>query len=158
MPRNPRQAAKRSDERSRSRSRNKLEERRAIRYGINGYKNVLSFPDKDGYHRRLVVDKGNQLSLAQKIGYKFVEEEIWLGDDGVTDQNLSPNGGARVYVGDDHRTGKPQYGYLMEIPLEDYLADQELKAAEIDATEADIRETIKADGYYGQFEQEDKLV
>lgn len=91
----------------------------------------LSAPTRPGYVRRFANDKGNRLAELQEIGYTFVEE-----------QGIATHGpGSRVNrLAGTHEGGAPLKTYLMEIPEEWYLEDQEDKDEALKAFDQAINE------------------
>lgn len=113
-------------------------------------KNILTVPEKRGFVRRHVndIEQGNRIKRFIKAGWRIVEEETSVGDDGVINQNQSLGSGVRKHVGDT------TYAILMEIPQELYDADQEAKADRLDKKEDSIYRGHGVKNSYGNISQE----
>jgi hypothetical protein len=85
--------------------------RRRKRADVNGMHLKLAAPEREGYHRRWVIDKPGRLAMFQKLAYDFVRDES-IESDG-TDSRIRRTTGTM-------EGGAPQYSYYMETPLEEY--------------------------------------
>ena len=115
-----------------------MQERRELRFGTDGYQNKLSFPQREGYMRRIVNLKGDRVARLQRLGWSVVSDSaIQIGDAAVSEMNTEIDG-AVVTV--DQGTGMK--ACLMEIPLDIYQADQAIKAESIRETESQMRRSV----------------
>lgn len=89
--------------------------------------------DIEGFHLRWVNDEPGRLHAAQESGYSFVEPEE-VGRE-------SKDGDSRVkeLVGVQRNEKDPMYAYLMKIPMEWYLEDQEHRNTAQDKFDEAIR-------------------
>jgi len=109
-----------------------------------GTRNVLTFPERAGYKRRVVSDVGDRIKQFEAAGYTIVREDIVAGD---------PKAGSETKIGSavNPRTGSETKGVLMEIRQEWYDEDQKAKQAEITRGERDMTRKLNqgGDGDYG---------
>ena len=109
-----------------------------------GTRNVLTFPERVGYKRRVVSDVGDRIKQFEAAGYTIVREDIVAGD---------PKAGSETKIGSavNPRTGSETKGVLMEIRQEWYDEDQKAKQAEITRGERDMTRKLNqgGDGDYG---------
>ena len=109
-----------------------------------GTRNVLTFPERVGYKRRVVSDVGDRIKQFEAAGYTIVREDIVAGD---------PKAGSETKIGSavNPRTGSETKGVLMEIRQEWYDEDQKAKQAEIPRGERDMTRKLNqgGDGDYG---------
>ena len=109
-----------------------------------GTRNVLTFPERAGYKRRVVNDEGDRIKQFEAAGYTIVREDIVAGD---------PKAGSETKIGSavNPRTGSETKGVLMEIRQEWYDEDQKAKQAEITRGERDMTRKLNqgGDGDYG---------
>jgi hypothetical protein len=109
-----------------------------------GTRNILKYPKRPGYRRRVVNDTEDRIKIFKDAGYEIV-------------QNKSlPTGDPRA--GDASQMGMPvaknvgggMKGVLMEIPEEWYVEDQKAKQDKIKAQEAAMRDqNYGVEGGYG---------
>jgi len=83
----------------------------------------LAAPPREGYYRRYINDVPGRIESALAGGYTFVQDSAGRNWERTVDRN--DKGGGLT-------------GFLMEIPLELWSADQEAKQAEIDETDEQI--------------------
>jgi hypothetical protein len=95
----------------------------------------MTFPQKEGYRRRVVNIVGNRVDKFKKLGWSIVDEPgIMIGGERVTETNTEIQGA--VFSVDRDRGIK---AVLMEIPLELTMADKALKEEAIAETETSVR-------------------
>jgi hypothetical protein len=107
-----------------------------------GQRNRLSFGAQDpNFTYRVINDQDERLQQAVEAGYEFVVSDQPLGDKRAAE-------GGKI----DSRVSKPvgnnTRGYLMRIPNEYYLEDQDAKMGKIDEMEKALKPDKKA-GQYG---------
>jgi len=109
-----------------------------------GRQDVLKYPGRPGYVRRVVNDREDRIRRFEEAGYNIVQ-----------DADLVPG---EKRAGDASQVGAPvskQVGggmraYLMEIPEEWYNEDQAVKQGQVDAYEQEMQRTRGGvDGSYG---------
>lgn len=84
----------------------------------------------EGYHLRWINDTPGRIYQAEQAGYSFVEpKEVGSSAEG---NRLSQ------FVG-DQKNGSPLFAYLMKIPTEWYLEDQETASAHLDEIDRAIK-------------------
>jgi len=128
------------DNRTRSRAEI-LEERRKLRFDAGGYNDIMTFPQKEGFRRRVVNIVGNRVDKFKKLGWSIVDEPgIMIGGERVTETNTEIEGA--VFSVDRDRGTK---AVLMEIPIEWSNADKALKEERIKETETNARSGQGAD-------------
>lgn len=100
-----------------------------------GTRDVLKYPQRPGYVRRIVNDIEGRVQRFENAGWRVVQQEIIEGGDmrvGVASQLASP-------------VLKPVGGginaVLMEIPEDIYKEDQTKKQEQVDLSEESIRRT-----------------
>lgn len=81
----------------------------------------------------------NMVPRFQAAGYTFVDYDVSFGTFTVNQGN--PLGARHV-----RDVGAGQYSYLMEIPMEYYLEDEEARLKSIDAGEASLKDRARAAG------------
>lgn len=111
-------------------------------------RNVLTAPQRPGFVRRFVNNKGDRVQRFKEAGYLIVEDEIQVGD---------PKIGRSSQLGSDVRphVGGGMQAVLMEIPEEYYKEDFKAAQNKISQVENEIRRTPnsqKTDGLTGQIE------
>jgi len=95
----------------------------------------LSVPELPGYHLHWMLGKADRLARAEKGGYTFVgQDEVDVNTVGLADGSDTSGHtdlGSRVshISGTDEAGGQPVRLYLMKIPLEFWLEDQEKLSA-----------------------------
>ena len=95
----------------------------------------LQFEGRPGYKRRVISDIKNRLNDALDGGYTFVaKDDAEFKDSDAANRNESINNAVARTVNSDGTKG-----YLMEIPITLYNADQAAKQESIDKTEDAIR-------------------
>jgi len=81
---------------------------------------------------RVVNDEGNNIHIAQQLGYQFVNSS-WVSTDEKTLNTVSDMGTAKkVPVDFDHRTRTAIMGYLMMIDRDQYEANQKYDQDQLD--------------------------
>ena len=119
------------------------------RVPLGAGKNVLTAPQREGFRRRFLNDEGDRIALAKRAGYQVVEDlGVEVGDEDVTNRNVSLGTGAEVTVNRDGMKA-----ILMELPEEYGKEDDERKAKDIDERERSITDKGKQQGYYGDVTQ-----
>ncbi|MES2782598.1 MAG: hypothetical protein V4657_07375 [Pseudomonadota bacterium] len=103
---------------------------RRRRKSVTGINLKLAAPKREGYHRHWFVDKPGRLAEAEDLAYTHVSEPGIKTDS--TDSRV------RRLTGTDS-FGAPQYSYLMETPLEEYVAGQADKEQSHSAFESAIQ-------------------
>jgi len=109
-----------------------------------GTRNVLRYPERKGYVRRVVNDVEDRIQRFKEAGYEIVQKKDLPSGD--------PRAGDASQMGMpvSKSVGNGVKGVLMEIPEEWYLEDQKAKQDKIDAAEADMKQTkAGVDGGYG---------
>ncbi len=104
--------------------------------------NPLQYPERAGYHRHIFNDKPGRLERALRGGYQFVTKDQMpdyierpLSQKEEVDSRVS------WMVGQEDN-GTPIRGYLMELPEEDYQADQAAREAQ---TLTVLKQTLRQD-------------
>lgn len=109
-----------------------------------GTRNVLTAPQRPGFVRRFVNDKGDRIQRFKDAGYSIVEDAIIVGDDKI---------GKPTQVGSGVSSqGDGQRKVLMEIPEKYYLEDKKMKQDKITSVENEIKRNSKnpgPDGLHG---------
>lgn len=85
----------------------------------------------EGYHYRWINDEPGRIAKALASGYVFAEPEE-VGREADRDNKVSILGGA-------NKDGSPLQVYLMRIPMEYYLEDQEIAQGRLDELDNAIR-------------------
>lgn len=114
--------------------------------GIN-----MSFPPREGYTRRVVVDRPGRLDKFYGGGWRYVtESQLDEQNPGRLKAATREGVDSRVsQVVGSNKDGSPQHGFLMEIPTELYDEDQEAKQDKINRLEGGLRQGKDADGGSG---------
>jgi len=107
-----------------------------------GSRNKLKYPDKPGFHRRVVNDRDDRIEQFLAAGYVHVKGDEVGGDLSVKDP-------AKLGKNVSKPVGNGITGYLMEIPQEFYDEDQKEKQEKITRAERAITEN-KPEGLYGE--------
>ena len=115
------------------------QERKRIKLGT---RNVLTAPQKAGFVRRFVNDKGDRIESFKAAGWNAVDEEIQVGDSKIG-QSLALGSAVNPHVGDGQRA------VLMEIPEKFYEQDRAASQAEITQIENEIKRNSKNPGKDG---------
>lgn len=111
-----------------------------------GTRNVLRYPERPGYHRRVFNDVEDRILRAQQAGYEIVQQSDLPPGDPRRLGDASQMG-----KGVSKQVGLGVKGVLMEIPLEYYEADQKAKQDRVDRRFAAMKqENSGADGTYGK--------
>ncbi len=104
--------------------------------------NPLQYTERAGYHRHIFNDKTGRLERALRGGYQFVTKDQMpdyierpLSQKEEVDSRVS------WMVGQEDN-GTPIRGYLMELPEEDYQADQAAREAQ---TLSVLKQTLRQD-------------
>ena len=120
-----------------------LEEKRPKRIPL-GTRNVLQYPKRPGYVRRVVNDVEDRVMRFQQAGYEIVQKkDLPSGDPRAGDASQM---GMPVSKG----VGNGVKGVLMEIKEEWYLEDQKRKQTDVSAQEAAMRQNKGGvEGAYG---------
>lgn len=106
-------------------------------------KEVLTAPERPGFHRHFINDIDDRVQKALNAGYRIVEDEsIQIGSDYAGKDN--PLGRARV-----KHVGKGMKAVLMEIPIEFYEEDQKAKQRLNDERTKTMQRPNAANGQYG---------
>ena len=107
-------------------------------------RNVLTFPKREGYVRRVVNDEGDRIKQFEAAGYTIVREDIVAGD---------PKAGSETKIGSavNPSVGANAKGVLMEIRKEWFDEDQKAKQDRITEGERDMTRKLNqgGDGQYG---------
>lgn len=107
-------------------------------------RNVLTFPQRKGYVRRVVNDTGDRIQQFEAAGYTIVREDVIAGD---------PKAGKETKIGSavNPSVGADAKAVLMEIREEWYEEDQKAKQDAITAGERDMKQKLNQgkDGDYG---------
>lgn len=85
----------------------------------------------DGFHLHWVNDENSRLFQAEQGGYQFVDPS----EVGVAGERESR---VKVLVG-SNADGSPMFAYLMKIPMEYYLEDQQILQGQLDQIDKAIR-------------------
>lgn len=123
--------------------RKKDHSNRPTRRLLGGFKNTLTYEDRDpNYVYRVFNDVPGRLEAAMEAGYEVVESEAKLGDpvaDGAT-----PVGSAVT-----RPVGGGITGVLMRKPRDMYDEDMGQKQAHIDELEQGLKQHAQTEGHYG---------
>jgi hypothetical protein len=122
-----------------------LEAKRPKRVPL-GTRNVLRYPEREGYFRYVFNDVDDGILEAQKAGYEIVQKKDLPSGD--------PRAGEASQMGMpvSKNVGNGVKGVLMEIPLEWYEEDQKAKQDKIKADESVMRQPRTGSDSYGQIE------
>lgn len=97
-------------------------------------------PERDGYYRRWIADRPGRLEEAQAAGYSYVIDpraEIGERPDDISKQTgLDSRVSMRVGT---HQDNTPMTAYLMEMPLEWWQENQQIKESHLKAKEASAK-------------------
>lgn len=139
------QEADRLQEGNRTRDRATIiAERRQLRGDVGHRPDVLSFPERPGYVRRVVNDYKDRVERMKRLGWEVVQEPgIQIGDERAIEANKNAEGSPYFSVGGG------MMAVLMEIPEEYWEADKEVKRESRTRIEREIRNQSKKDGYDG---------
>ena len=111
-----------------------------------GRRNILKYPDRPGYRRRVVNDIDDRVLTFQQAGWEPVSQEDLLDQDARI-------GASRMGLTARKPVGGGVHGVLMEIPEEWYLEDQQAKQDEIKRLEDDMkRNRGDVEGAYGSID------
>jgi hypothetical protein len=105
---------------------------------------VLMIPQREGYHRHVFNDVGNNISRRIEDGYAIVEGEVASVMDERTLQASQMGAGMTKHVGGGVR------GVLMEIPQEDYDEYQKERFERLDERDKQVKSAHKAQGLEGE--------
>jgi len=114
---------------------------------------VLNSESRPGFHRRYVNDYAGRIDMFLKAGYTFVRNEGNESTGQVQDPSVLDNSCIRKVVNKTLQEGMGRMAYLMEIPLEWWQEDQQLKdnkTIELE-NEIDPTQSTKAYTYGGVF-------
>jgi hypothetical protein len=109
-----------------------------------GTRNVLKYPKREGYVRRVVNDVEDRVHMFQQAGYEIVQKKDLPSGD--------PRAGDASQMGMpvSKNVGNGVKGVLMEIPEEYYLEDQVRKQAGVSAQESSMKQSKGGvEGAYG---------
>lgn len=123
-------------------------ETRPKRTPVSGWRNVLTFKDKEpGYFYRWVNDTETRLDVFKAAGYEPVVGNSQVGDKRV---------GTASQLGSviSKPVGNGIVAVLMRIKQEWYDEDQEAKLARVRSIESDIQNTGNKNGWYGDIKTE----
>ena len=113
-------------------------------------RNVLKFPQRPGFRRRIVNDPGDgsRVNMFLEAGYNHVAEKVNMTSDGEAGKPSQVGSNTERVVGSG--SVAPIRGYLMEIPEEYYQEDQKAKQRIVDDYELAIsqEEQSKVPGVY----------
>ena len=122
----------------------KADRKKRIPFGVPHRK--LAFTGRQGYKRRVINDVGDRINRALEGGYTLVEKEgAKFLDPDTSNRNDSLNNSVSKTVNSDGTKG-----YLMEIPIAYYAADQKAKQDRINQTEDALRVGADAHGKPGK--------
>lgn len=109
-----------------------------------GTRNVLKYPARPGYVRRVVNDVEDRVQRFKEAGYEIVQKkDLPSGDPRAGD-------GSQMGMPVAKSVGNGIKGVLMEIPQEYYLEDQQTKHEKITAEESAMKQTKGGvEGGYG---------
>lgn len=110
---------------------------RPTRVPFSGPRDVLSVPglDNDNFMYRFINDTKGRISRAIEGGYSFCTDVPSIGvPSAETAHKSAPSGAVSIRVGQDE-AGKSMHAYLMRIPKEFYIEDQEAKQEAINNKE-----------------------
>lgn len=109
-----------------------------------GTKNVLTYPKKEGYVRRVVNDEEGRINQFEGAGYSVVREHLDAGD---------PKAGKASQVGSavHPHVGGGKKAVLMEIRKDWHDEDQKTKQNQILMDENDMKRKLNSpsEGMYG---------
>lgn len=135
------------------RDRKELAASRPKRVPIHEQRNQMSTEQREGFVRRWVNDIPGRVEKFFRAGYEVVkDDEVTVGEGGVTDNNIALGTGARKNVGRT-RAGEGTQAVLMEIPVDIYEADQKAKQAQVDATDKVLKRNIRENDFYGSVKE-----
>jgi hypothetical protein len=135
------------------RDRKELNATRPKRVPIHEQRDQMSVDKREGFVRRWVNDLPGRVEKFLRAGYDVVkDDEVKVGEGGVTDSNKALGTGARKDVGRTRGGDGPQ-AVLMEIPQELYEEDQKAKQAAVDATDNVLKRNIREHNLYGEVKQ-----
>ena len=135
------------------RDRKELDAQRPKRVPIHEQRDQMSTDQRPGFVRRWVNDVPGRVEKFLRGGYEVVrDDEVKVGDGGVTDSNIALGTGARKNVGRTRSEDNTQ-AVLMEIPKELYEEDQKAKQAVVDATDKVLKRNIRENDFYGDVKQ-----
>lgn len=139
------------------RDRKELAAQRPKRVPIHEQRDQMGTDQRPGFIRRWVNDIPGRVEKFLRGGYEVVrDDEVKVGDGGVTDNNIALGTGARKNVGRT-RAGEGTHAVLMEIPIELYEEDQRAKQAAVDATDKVLNRSIRENDFYGEVEKTSSL-
>ena len=111
-----------------------------------GRRNILNYPKRPGYERRVVNDLDDRVLTFQQAGWEPVKQEDLIDQDARI-------GASRMGLTARKPVGGGVHGVLMEIPEEWYKEDQQAKQGEIKRLEDDMRRNRGGvDGAYGSID------
>jgi len=105
-------------------------------------RDVLAYPSRPGFKRRVVNDSPGRIALFEEKGWTIVRGDLTGGE--VTARDPKKPGTAVTKVVGDGERG-PITGVLMEIPEEIFNEDQQLKQDEIKRAEDIMEHKLKKD-------------
>ena len=135
------------------RDRKEITSKRPKRVPIHDQRNQMTTDQREGFVRRWVNDIPGRIEKFLLAGYEVAKgDEIKVGEDGVTSNNIALGTGARKNVGRT-RTGEGTQAVLMEIPKEMYEEDQKAKQTTLEATDKVLKRNIRENDFYGDIKQ-----
>lgn len=135
------------------RDRKELAAQRPKRVPIHAQRDQMTTDQRPGFIRRWVNDVPGRVEKFLRGGYEIVKnDDVKVGDGGVTDNNIALGTGARKNVGRT-RIGDGTHAVLMEIPEDLYEEDQKAKQAVVDATDKVLKRNIRENDFYGDVKQ-----
>ena len=107
-----------------------------------GTRNILTAPEKAGFVRRFVNDKGDRIENFKAAGWEVVDEEIQVGD---------PKAGRAHSMGSivNPSVGGGQHAVLMELPDKFYAEDRAAAQGKITQVENELKRNLKQPGQDG---------
>jgi hypothetical protein len=134
------------DEQRLEASRKRREARRADIQNGGGFEGQkLTAPNRPGYYRRWINDDGNRLDDKVNDGYDYVLKS----SDGAEKIHSTGRGEKISQLVGTKKEGGPMVAYLMEIPEELYLEDQEQKESKRRDTELQIKRAAHGNNSLG---------
>ena len=118
---------------------------RPKRVPVSGHRDILSVQDKDpNYVYRWVLDDNNRIERYKQGGYEVVVDPLKVGQESV-------NSGTQLGSEVTKYAGQGKTLVLMRLSKEWYDADQAAKQEAVNASEAEIHNTTRQQGFYGAY-------
>jgi hypothetical protein len=119
--------------------------KRPNRVPISGQRDLITVDGKDpDFEYRIVKEKPGRIDKFLNAGYEVVTHEVEVGDKNAS-RDVSEGSPVKLNL------GRGEVGYLMRVPREFYLEDQQAKEDELQAREADMLDKAKS-GHYGRLD------